>query len=370
MIPPPRTELRLLATLVRAAETSGIRDISRQVAAIRSWDTLTLLVKKSTLTTEDISRIKSFASKMRFDLVYYAGIKPEESNVHIKMAGNEYAEAFQRLMNRETRDRFINDYLFDIRPVTDEKPFFNYFLKVENRGAIYRLMGEKWQYFIEEGYLLPVLFVQVLVISTVLILLPLITLKGREAVRTELHPLRFLSYFALLGVGYMFVELACIQKMVLGLENPSYAASTVIASILISSGIGSLLGLRVTSLKNPFVLLVLASVIVVTSLLLPGTMAAISHHPLLLKIILSFILLMPAGILMGIPFPLGISLLHTTAPRLIPWAWAVNGCFSVLAPILAVMLALSAGYHLVLFAGAAMYLVAFWIIRRGLTTDR
>jgi hypothetical protein len=98
-------------------------------------------------------------------------------------------------------------------------------------------------------------------------------------------------------------------------------------------------------------------------------MAAISHHPLFLKIILSFFLLMPAGILMGIPFPLGISLLHTTAPRLIPWAWAVNGCFSVLAPILAVMLALSAGYHLVLFAGAAMYLVAFWVIRRGLKTD-
>jgi hypothetical protein len=368
MMPPPRTELRLLATLVRAAEMSDIRDISRQVAAIRSWDTLTLLVKKSTLTTEDISRIKSFASKMRFDLVYYAGIKPEESNVHIKMAGNEYAEAFQRLMNKETRDRFINDYLFDIRPVTDEKPFFNYFLKVENMRAIYRLMGEKWQYFIEEGYLLPVLFVQVLVISAVLILLPLITLKRREAVRTELHPLRSLSYFALLGVGYMFVELACIQKMVLVLENPSYAASTVIASILISSGIGSLLGLRVTSLKNPFVLLVLAGVIVVTSLLLPGTMAAISHHPLLLKIILSFVLFMPAGILMGIPFPLGISLLHTTAPRLIPWAWAVNGCFSVLAPILAVMLALSAGYHLVLFAGAAMYLIAFLMIRRGLKT--
>jgi len=369
MMPPPRTELRLLATLVRAAEASGIRDISRQVAAIRSWDTLTLLVKKSTLTAEDISRIKSFAGKMRFDLVYYAGIKPEESNVHIKMAGNEYAEAFQRLMNRETRDRFINDYLFDIRPVTDEKPFFNYFLKVENVRAIYRLMGEKWQYFIEEGYLLPVLFVQVFVISTVLILLPLITLRGRGPVSTELHPLRSLAYFALLGVGYMFVELACIQKMVLGLENPSYAASTVIASILISSGIGSLLGLRVTSLKNPFVLLILAGVIVVTSLLLPGTVAAISHHPLLLKIILSFVLLMPAGILMGIPFPLGISLLHTTAPRLIPWAWAVNGCFSVLAPILAVMLALSAGYHLVLFAGAAMYLVAFWVIRRGLKTD-
>ncbi len=364
IIPPPRAELRLLATLARAAEASGIRDISRQVAAIRSWDTLTMLVKKSVLTTEDIRRIKAFAHEKRFDLVYYPGIRPEESNVHIKMPNNEYAGAFQRLMNKETRDRFMEDYLFDIRPVTDERPFFHYYLKVENLQAIYTVMGKKWQYFIEEGYLLPVLFVQVLVMSIVLILLPLVTLKRREAVRAGPHPLRALSYFALLGIGYMFVELAFIQKMVLSLENPSYAASTVIASILISSGIGSLLSLRVTPLKNPLVLLILAGVAVAYSLLLPGITAATSHHPLLLKIIVSFVLLMPAGILMGSPFPLGISLLHAAAPRLIPWAWAVNGCFSVLAPIIAVMLALSTGFRSVLFIGAAMYFIAFWVIRR------
>ena len=93
IIPPPRTELRLLATLARSAEASGITDISRHVAAIRSWDTLTMVVKKSALTPEDIGRIKTFAREMRFDLVYYPGIKPEESNVYIKQPGNEYADS-------------------------------------------------------------------------------------------------------------------------------------------------------------------------------------------------------------------------------------------------------------------------------------
>jgi hypothetical protein len=74
---------------------------------------------------------------------------------------------------------------------------------------------------------------------------------------------------------------------------------------------------------------------------------------------------MPAGILMGIPFPLGISVLGPAAPRLIPWAWAINGCFSVLSPVLAVMLALSAGFQTVLLTGAAMYLLAFWTMRGG-----
>ncbi len=103
LIPPPRTELRLLATLVRSAEASGITDISGHVAAIRSWDTLTLVMKKSALTIEDIGRIKAFAREKRFDLVYYPGIKPEESNVYIKQPGNEYADAFRQTDGQEDR---------------------------------------------------------------------------------------------------------------------------------------------------------------------------------------------------------------------------------------------------------------------------
>ena len=226
-------------------------------------------------------------------------------------------------------------------------------------------MGEKWQYFIEEGYLLPVLFAQVLIVSLILILLPLLTLKRAVAANEVKNSFRSLSYFALLGIGYLFFEIAFIQKMILSLENPAYAASTVIASVLISSGIGSLMSQRSRTLRSPRVLLILAALAVVYSIMLPGTIVSISRHPLLVKIILVFVILMPAGILMGIPFPLGISVLGSTAPRLIPWAWAVNGCFSVLSPVLAVMLALSTGYQTVLITGAAMYLLAFWVMRRG-----
>ncbi len=369
IIPPPRTELRLFATLIRSAEASGVRDISRHVAAVRSWGALTMIVKKSELTHEDIKQIKTFARDKRFDLVYVPGIRPEESNVFIKQPGNEYAGAFGRLLDKNTRDRFMADYLFDIRPVSDEKPFFHYYMKAKNIKSIYRVMGEKWQYFIEEGYLLPVLFIQVLVVSAVLILLPLMALKNKGPALAEQNIFRVLSYFAFLGLGYLFVEIAFIQKMVLCLENPSYAASTVIASVLIGSGMGSLLSRRFFNvLKSPRVLLVLAGLAVLYGFLLTGIIAAMSHHPLTLKILLSIVIIMPAGILMGIPFPLGIAALGTASPRLIPWAWAVNGCFSVLAPILAIMLALSAGFHMVLLAGAMMYLLAFWMIRQGWNT--
>jgi len=370
ILPPPRTELRLLATLARAAEASGINEFSKHVAAIRSWDTLTLLVKRSTLTEKDIRSVRTFAAEKRFDLVYVPGIKPDESNHYIKMQDNEYAQAFLRLISTEMRGRFMDDYVFDIRPVSDERPFFHYYLKLVNLKETYRVMGGKWQYFVEEGFLLPVLLVQVLVVSMVLILLPLLRLRRGEIALSEQNPLRALSYFALLGLAYLFVEIAFIQKMILGLENPSYAASTVIASVLICSGIGSALSLRVKALRHSRALLVLAFVVIASSLLLPTVITFMGRLSLPMKVILTLVTVMPAGILMGIPFPYGISLLSTSSPRLIPWAWAVNGCFSVLAPILAIMLALSAGFHTVLLAGAALYLTAYWIIRRGLTLKR
>jgi hypothetical protein len=365
IIPPPRSELRLLATLAETAESAGMSDLSGHVAAIRSWDTLTMLVKRSALTEKDIRSIRTFAAEKRFDLVYLPGIKPEESNRYIKMQDNDYALAFKRLIDRETRRRFTADYLFDIRPVSDERPFFNYYLKLVNLNDTYRVMGAKWQYFVEEGFLLPVLFVQVLLVSMALILLPLLKLNPSDAAPSKQNPLRTLSYFALLGLAYLFIEIAFIQKMILGLENPSYAASAVIASVLICSGMGSALSLRIKALRRSGVLLVLAGVVIASSLLLPTVIGFMGRLPLPMRIMLSFAAVMPAGILMGIPFPLGISLLSASSPQLIPWAWAVNGCFSVLAPILAVMLALSLGYQFVLFAGAAAYVLAFWLIRQG-----
>ena len=359
IIPPPRTELRLLATLLRSAEASDISDTSRHVAVIRSWDTLTLLMKRSALTQQDIKRIKTFAGDKRFDLVYFPGIRPEESNVFIKQPGNEYAGAFGRLLDKNMQTQFMADYLFDIRPVSDEMPFFHYYMKLENIKEIYRVMGEKWQFFIEEGYLLPVIFIQVLVVSALLIILPLVKLKSANIGTNAVRPL---LYFALLGVAYLFIEMAFIQKMTLGLENPSYASSTVIVSVLISSGLGSLLSRRFNMLKSPRVLLALAGVVLAYGFLLTAIIAGMSQYPLTVKITFSFLLLAPTGLLMGLPFPLGITVLGSAAPRLIPWAWAVNGCFSVLAPILAIMLALSAGFRFVLLSGAVMYLLAFLMI--------
>ncbi len=372
LIPPPRTELRLLVTIIDALLQTGITDASKHIAAIRSWDSITILAKKSSFNLDEIKSIKEFCRDKRFDLVYYPKIKEQETNLYVRLKSNEYFNFFRNIINPETRELFIKDYLFDITPVYDDNPFFNYYLKLKNIKVIYDIMGHKWQYFIEEGYLLPLIFLQVLILSVILIVLPVFFKRARSSMpKKQLEQFELfkpfkrylmlptLLYFAMLGLGFMFVEVTMIQKSILSLGNPAYAVATALTAILISSGVGSLLSSNLFKLKTLYFLPLLGGLIFLYSLMYPLFLNLISPYSLELKIPLVFISLIPPGFFMGIPFPAGMKLLGQKNEALIPWAWAVNGCLSVLAPVLTIMLAMTAGFKFVLYLGALAYMVAF-----------
>lgn len=353
ILPPPRIELRLLTTITRAMEEMGIQNIQNRIAAIRSWGTINIIVKNGEFSDANISDIKAFSRKNRFDLIYHSMVKEDETNIYVKIPSNEYFTSFKNIIDRESREKFIDDYIFDIRPAYDIKPFFNYFLRIENIKAIYEIMGRKWQYFIEEGYLLPAVFFQVLILSIVIILIPVpLFLK----VKLKLN---ILTYFALLGLGFMFIEIALIHKMMLPLGNPAYAVATVLTSILMSSAIGSLLSQKFDMFRRPFILLFVSLAGIVFSFVLPYITAQLSYYGLYQRILISFFMFFPLGIFMGIPFPLGLRTLGEKESSLIPWAWAINGCFSVLGPILTIMLAMQIGFQAVLWIGGGMYIIAF-----------
>lgn len=361
LLPPPRTELRLLNTIIAALDEKDAAEAAGHIAAIRSWDSICLLVKKTPFDQGELEALKAFAEDLRFDLVYYPGIKEAEGNRFIRTALNDYSVFFKSLLEPSGRERFVRDYVFDIKEVDDDSPFFNYFLKLKNAPEIFRTMGGKWQYFIEEGYLIPVMFAQALVISLVLILLPAFRRGGQDApgrLPSARRGKALLPYFAFLGLGYMFVEIALIQKTILPIENPSYAFALVLASMLASSGLGSLAG-RTLGSRSRFVPACIAVVLVIYSLLLPPVMSALAPLSMPARTASVFLVIMPPGILMGMPFPAGMKLLGEVDSPLVPWAWSINGCFSVLAPVLAIMIALGSGFRTVFWLGAASYGMAF-----------
>ncbi|MBI1920931.1 MAG: hypothetical protein HYS23_07590 [Geobacter sp.] len=365
IIPPPRLELRLLATIAAAMEEMGEAP-SGHVAAVRSWGSLCLLVKKTPLSSADITAVRRFAAERRFDLAYLPELTAAESNVHVKMPTTDYFAAFRDILDPAARKRFSDRYLFDITPVRDDAPFFHHFLKFGNLSETYRTMGRKWLFFLEEGYILPAIFVQVVLISLVLVALPAIGLRKKDPGDIGRGTGKvFLPYFALLGLGYMFVEIVLIQKFILLLETPPYAVATVLAALLASSGAGSLLGHRYPLLQGAVTPFALAMLLLLYHLLLPGITATLLPFSLWVKVALAFALLVPPGILMGIPFPTGLKLLGEQQISLIPWAWAMNGCCSVLAPPLAVICVMGIGFSGVLLLAALAYFLAAICLTAG-----
>jgi hypothetical protein len=212
-------------------------------------------------------------------------------------------------------------------------------------------MGRTWQPWGGSGYLVLIaLLIVAVVASGVLILLPL-ALRRRQGERQR--PVgRVLTYFGLLGLGFLFVEIPLLQRFVLFLGQPIYAFTAVVAALLLFSGLGSLAAPRVSPRRT---LPLLAAAILLYPLLLPLLFQALMGAPLAVRLLSTGLSLAPLGLLMGIPFPAGLAWLARQAPGLVPWAWAVNGCASVLASIVAAMIALSAGFSWVLVGAAVAY---------------
>jgi len=166
-----------------------------------------------------------------------------------------------------------------------------------------------------------------------------------------------LGYFALLGLGYLCVEIPLLQQFILFLGYPAYAMATVLFALLLFSGLGSLLSRRVPLW---LVLILLPALVAGYALGLPVLFESTLAAPLASRMIVAVVALAPPGLLMGMPFPKGLALLERRAPALIAWAWGVNGAVSVVASILAALLALSFGFSAVLAVGAVCY-VGAWV---------
>jgi spermidine synthase len=350
---PPSESVRALALALSALQSIGIEDPAQHVVALRSLYTALLLVKRQGFTSQEIDIIRSFSQDKRFDLIYYPGIGSDEPNRYSVLQEPHYYNVYREVLENQDRPSFYADYPFDISPPSDDRPFFFHFFRWQQTTEIMQTLGKTWQPFGGSGYfVLLALFILALFASSILILLPLSFLRGRGEVR---QGKRLFLYFLLLGVGYLFVEIPLLQRFILFLGHPSYAFAAVLFTLLTFSGLGSLLSPRL-SLRKALVGLIIA--ITCYPLLLPHLFRWLLGGGLIFRLLASVIMLAPLGFLMGFPFPKGIRLTGKIAPRLIPWAWGLNGCASVLSSILAVMIAISYGFSWVLVAGGVAYALA------------
>ena len=381
---PPSETLRAFAIAVTALERMGA-DPATHIVAFRGYNTGTILVKGSPYVDEELRAIRDFCAERAFDLVYAPGIRPDETNRYNILPEPVYYQSFTELLSTHPREKFYAAYPSDVRPPTDDHPFFGHFFRWSQAGEVAAELGKTWQPFGGAGYfVILALLLLALSIATVIILLPAVITRlwsrksdSHNVVRQSLLP--FLFYFGLIGLAFLIVEIPLIQRFILFLGQPSYALTAVLFTLLFFSGLGSRFGSRISF---RVALPVLAALLFASPLLLPPIFSRTLGMAFYSRLGVTVLLLAPLGFLMGIPFPAGIRWVYRslaapagadsgeTGSSAIPMVWAVNGAASVVSAVLAALFSLSFGFGWVLRLGALFYAAAWltvlWVERSGL----
>lgn len=369
---PPSESLRALGLVIEALRSTvgPAVDIPAYVFVYRSFQTITFIVKPSPFTSAEGDHLLEGITTLRYDLVLAPRMPDEAINRYARLESPIYHNLLLELATMPDRAALYAAYDFDLSPPTDDHPFFFHFFRWRQTPAVLQNLGQRWQPFGGSGYfVLLALLILVLLASLVFVLLP-IALKPRFRRMLAGVGARqsgaTLLYFAALGLAYLLVEVALIQRYILSLGQPTIAVAIVIGGLLLWSGLGSALSLRLP--WRP-VLLILAPLLMVYPVMAGVLTPVLLALPLAVRIGAVVLLVGPVGLLMGVPFARGITALGDH-PGLVPWAWAINGSASVISAVLAPILSLSFGFTVVMLVGGSLYLLAALTIpRRGRRND-
>ena len=356
---PPRDSLRLFATAIEALARGGVAEPGRHLALIRSWKTSTLLVKNGPLEPADVAAVRRFCRERSFDIAHLPGMTAAEANRYNILERPYLHIGATALLGPEPR-RFLDDYIFDVGPTTDERPYFFQFLKW---GTLVDLLRRPvgGLRLVEWGYLiLLAALVQAVPLGAVLVLLPVAALRRQAAAAPGRG--RVAVYFLALGLAFLFIEIAFIKRFVLFLGHPLYAVALVLASFLAFAGLGSGcaggLRRRLGGFASRAMGLAVAAIGVLALVYLAGLPVLFERLlalPEAARAAATVLLVAPLAFFMGMPFPLGLARLATRAPSLVPWAWGINGCASVVSAILATLLSVHLGFGAVVVLAVALY---------------
>ncbi|MGZ8152648.1 MAG: SAM-dependent methyltransferase, partial [Methylovulum sp.] len=193
--------------------------------------------------------------------------------------------------------------------------------------------------------------------------LPVSRQAGKPDVKPETGShLRILVYFFCLGLAFLFIEIAFIQKFILILHHPLYAITVVLSTFLLTAGTGSYFSEKLS--RNPIKSVIMLPIATITLFSMVYILSFDSITRFLLetgylsRYVVSILLIAPLGFCMGMPFPMALARLSQTTPALIPWAWGINGCASVISAILATLIAMQFGFTVLIFLAIALYCLA------------
>ena len=261
---------------------------------------------------------------------------------------------YARLVEAPDRQRFYDAYDQDIRPTTDDRPFFFHTTKLKDQFQV--AFGRTMLFGNGLSALLTLMWISAALV-VLFVIGPLLLMGGARAEGW----LAWLAYFGALGAGFMLIEVSVLQRFVLLLGHPVYSLTVTLFSLLLGTGLGAWWSRRLSEpgLKRATAMALLA-VAVLSAASIPLVARLVDWAiPLArpIRIAITVAVLVPVGMVLGVPMPAGIRLLRRRAPEMITWAWGINGALSVLGATVAIFIAMNWGFAMTLLAASGTYLV-------------
>ncbi|MFH1103297.1 MAG: hypothetical protein V1714_05975 [Pseudomonadota bacterium] len=356
---PPADTIRVWSTAYESLKRHGIREPEKHIAILRNWDTFTLLVSVKPIEAKPL--LTEFATRFNFDLVYSYPMLHELANRFNRFEAPYHAQAVSELSSAYrtgASKNFHRAYIFDAKPQSDDRPFPDRFFKWSNIKSIYTATGSRfYALFMSGEIIVAVVFIEAVAVSALLLILPLVFLPRQKKKAGTAHRLYFFS----LGAGFMFLELFFINAFTLLFADPVISFTVVVTSILIFSGIGGIWSQHASIAKIRIALGALVGILIALFLMMDDLIHYMIGFQSFYRFFFAVCLLFPAGIIAGLPFPSGMRLLLET-PRHRAYAWAANGCASVIAAIVSIQLAISFGITTILVFSGIFYFISLTCI--------
>ncbi len=351
---PPADSLRLWAAAYEGLKETAVTNPADHLAILRNWDTFVLLISKQPL--HRTNRLKTFANENNFDIVFLPGMTINQANRFNQFDDPFHFKEINRLATayRQTEaNAYFKSYLLDVRPQSDNRPFPGRYLKWRKIKTLYQTLGSRLYALLMSGEIVVmVVFVEALAVSGLLLVLPLVFFRRHIQKPSWAQ----VAYFLGVGAGFMFVELFFIKKFILIFGDPVISFSVVVAGILIFSSLGGVWAHKIQKTALKKALLALIGMLLLTYVALDPLLRMLLGAAAIWQYAVALLVLGPIGILMGLPFTIGMRDILSSATQR-AYAWSANGCASVLASIAAAQMALMFGIPYILGCALAAYAI-------------
>jgi len=391
---PPSNAPRLAAVAVQALPPAARSSPRDHLAMIRNWDSFTLLVSPRPWPPDRVARLRSFAARHGFDLVAAPDLDPEETNRFNRLAEPFHALAVAEVLDtmqaastttgkarsppgeadadrsggiapggplRSTRaPAALAAGLIDLRPPTDDRPFFNRFVRWSRLADFQRATGGRLYGLLLSGDVVALaVLAEALLLALVLLAVPWLR-AARRSSAAAVSPRAagaLVGYFLAIGLGFILMELMLIQRLTVAVGDPVVTFKVVLGALLVWSAAGGLASERIARHRTGLAVCVAAVVV------LACTLAGVLAVPWLLglarvaRVAAIVLLLAPLGAAVGVAFPLGLRLLAPDPPAR-ALAWAANGCASVVGAVASTLLAVAHGIAALGLVAVAAYACA------------